>query len=66
MRATENEIGADAATALVEGLKELKNLKELNLESEFWMVVSPVSLNATRVRFVDSLIRYASRFKLML
>ena len=37
-RATDNDIGADGATALVEGLKELKNLETLNLRGEFWMV----------------------------
>ena len=41
-------MGDDGATALVEGLKELKNLKELNLYGEFWMVASPLLLNAIR------------------
>ena len=48
MRTIGNEIGADGATALVEGLKELKNLEKLNLASEFWMVASPLLLNAIR------------------
>ena len=47
-RATDNKIGDDGATALVEGLKELKNLEKLNLEGEFWMVASPLLLNAIR------------------
>ena len=33
-----NEFGAAGAAALVEGLKEMTNLKELNLESECCMV----------------------------
>ena len=44
-RATDNNIGADGATALVEGLKELKKLEKLDLRSEFWMVVSSLRLN---------------------
>ena len=48
MRATDNKIGDDGATALVEGLKELKNLKELNLYSEFCMVASRLLLNVIR------------------
>ena len=48
MRATGNQIGADGATALVECLKELKNLKELDLYGEFWMFASPLLLNAIR------------------
>ena len=43
-----NDIGDDGATALVEGLKELKNLEKLDLECEFWMVASPLLLNAIR------------------
>ena len=39
-----NNIGAAGATALVEGLKEMKNLSNLNLQSEFWMVGIPRSL----------------------
>ena len=39
-----NEIGAAGATALVEGLKEVKNIKELHLAGEFWMVGIPRSL----------------------
>ena len=35
---TDNQIGDAGATALVEALKETKNLQELNLEGEFWMV----------------------------
>ena len=31
----DNQIGAAGATALVEGLKEMRELKELNLEGEF-------------------------------
>jgi len=47
-RATGNQIRDDGATALVEGLKELKNLEKLDLYSEFWMVASPLLLNAIR------------------
>ena len=62
-RATDNKIGADGATALVEGLKESKNLKELDLAGEFWMVASPLLLNVIRGgRVLDSM----HRFKLML
>ena len=35
----DNNIGAAGATALVEALKEMGNLKELNLRGEFWVVV---------------------------
>ena len=35
----DNGIGAAGATALVEGLKEMREMKTLNLESEFWVVV---------------------------
>ena len=58
-RATDNEIGDDGATALVEGLKELKNLKELNLRCEFWMIakscttVHYVVVTAIAYRFDD-------------
>ena len=58
-RATATEIGADGATALVEGLKELKNLKELDLRGEFWMVakscttVHYVVVTAIAYRFDD-------------
>ena len=34
-----NDIGASGATALVEALKEMRNLKELNLGGEFWAFV---------------------------
>ena len=34
-----NEIGDSGATALVEALKETRNLKELYLYSEFWAFV---------------------------
>ena len=34
-----NKIGASGATALVEALKEMRNLEKLNLEGEFWAVV---------------------------
>ena len=34
-----NRIGASGATALVEALKETRNLKTLSLSSEFWAVV---------------------------
>ena len=34
-----NEIGDSGATALVEALKETRNLEELNLAGEFWAVV---------------------------
>ena len=36
-----NEIGDSGATALVEALKEMRNLKELYLYGEFWAVVIP-------------------------
>ena len=62
MRATDNNIGADGATALVEGLKELKNLEKLNLRCEFCMVASRLLLNVIRGRVLDSI----HRFKLML
>ena len=35
----DNRIGAAGATALVEGLKEMRELKTLNLEREFRVVV---------------------------
>ena len=35
----DNQIGAGGATALVEGLKEMGELKTLNLGCEFWVVV---------------------------
>ena len=38
MDAPGNQIGAAGAAALVEGLKEMTNLKELRLESEYCMV----------------------------
>ena len=38
MDAPDNQIGAAGAAALVEGLKEMTNLKELNLGSECCMV----------------------------
>ena len=38
MDAPDNDIGDDGAAALVEGLKEMTNLKELNLECECCMV----------------------------
>ena len=34
-----NQIGDAGATALVESLKEMRELKTLNLHCEFWMVV---------------------------
>ena len=34
----DNNSAAAGATALVEAFKEMKNLTELNLESEFWML----------------------------
>ena len=37
MAAPDNQIGAAGAGALAEGLKEMTNLKELNLGSEFCM-----------------------------
>ena len=43
-----NDIRAAGATALVEGFKELKNLEELDLGGECWMVASPLLLNAIR------------------
>ena len=39
MDVADNEIGASGATALVEALKEMRNLKELNLGGEFWAFV---------------------------
>ena len=39
-----NRIRDAGATALVEGLKEMKNLENLNLLCEFWMVGIPRSL----------------------
>ena len=38
MDAPGNQIGAAGAAALVEGLKEMTNMKELNLRSECCMV----------------------------
>ena len=38
MDGADNNIGAAGAAALVEGLKEMTNLKELNLECECCMV----------------------------
>ena len=38
MDGSDNEIGAEGAAALVEGLKEMKNLTQLNLASECPMV----------------------------
>ena len=38
MDAPDNEIGAAGAAALVEGLKEMTNLTQLNLECECCMV----------------------------
>ena len=35
----DNRIGDDGATALVEALKEMRELKTLNLGCEFWVVV---------------------------
>ena len=37
MDASDNKIGAAGAGALAEGLKEMTNLKELNLYSEYCM-----------------------------
>ena len=34
-----NKIGDAGATAVVEALKEMRNLEKLNLDSEFWVVV---------------------------
>ena len=45
-RATDNNIGADGATALVEGLKELKKLEKLNLGGEFWMIVGSMFISS--------------------
>ena len=39
MDVPDNKIGASGATALVEALKEMRNLKELDLGCEFWAVV---------------------------
>ena len=39
MDVSDNEIGDSGATALVEALKETRNLKELILGSEFWAFV---------------------------
>ena len=39
MDVPDNEIGDSGATALVEALKEMRNLEELNLDSEFWAFV---------------------------
>ena len=43
MNEPDNQIGVVEATALVEGLKEMNNLEELNLGGEFWMVGVPRS-----------------------
>ena len=39
MDVPDNKIGDSGATALVEALKETRNLEELNLFSEFWAFV---------------------------
>ena len=39
MDVPDNDIGASGATALVEALKETRNLKKLNLGGEFWAFV---------------------------
>ena len=39
MDVPENKIGASGAPALVEALKEMRNLEKLNLRGEFWAVV---------------------------
>ena len=39
MDVPDNKIGDSGATALVEALKETRNLKELNLYREFWAFV---------------------------
>ena len=39
--APDNDIGDPGATALVEAFKEMPNLKELKLSSEFWIVDIP-------------------------
>ena len=39
MDVSDNKIGDSGATALVEALKEMRNLKNLNLFCEFWAVV---------------------------
>ena len=44
----DTNIGDAGATALVEALKEMGELKELNLGGEFWMVASSLLLNAIR------------------
>ena len=44
----DNGIRAAGATALVEALKETKNLQELNLRCEFWMVGIARSLTVMR------------------
>ena len=36
---SDNDIGDSGATALVEALKETRNLKKLNLRGEFWAFV---------------------------
>ena len=41
-------MGDAGATALVEALKETKNLQELNLRCEFWMVGIARSLTVMR------------------
>ena len=39
MDVPDNPIDTAGATALVEALKEMRELKTLNLEGEFWVVV---------------------------
>ena len=44
MDAPGNRIGDDGATALVEGLKEMRKLEKLDLGSECWAVVNARAL----------------------
>ena len=48
MDAPDNDIGDAGAAALVEGLKEMKSIEELNLEREFLMVGVARSLGVVR------------------
>ena len=48
MGAPGNQIGDPGATALVEAFKDMPNLKELDLASEFWMVDIPGPLAVMR------------------
>ena len=48
MDAPDNQIGDAGAAALVEGLKAMKSIEELNLDSEFLMVGVARSLGVVR------------------